>query len=294
LNPRFFIFFLLFFLLESAKGWCNIAPREGKEYISDFDWNKYDFTGRTFDSWTLRALQIDPMAADYYSVSPYALWINNPLRVIDPTGMDIWEINNIGEIINRIKDKMQDAFYMIDKDGNKTYTTDADGNKNYNSISFEYGTIEKQFSVDIRIGENVEKVDLFQVKGDNNATQLFEFLATPDKTTNVEWSHAKIGGMEGEQGKNLIGTSHKQHSTAAGGAIMGYGYTMRELSHNHPNGLNSISASDLANRDRYLKINPNIKLNIYTTITGYRPYTTFRDVINPIPEIKNRLLRLKN
>jgi hypothetical protein len=65
----------------------NRYLREGKEYISDFDWNKYDFTGKMFDSWTVQALQIDPMAAEYYSTSPYALWINNPLRVIDPTGM---------------------------------------------------------------------------------------------------------------------------------------------------------------------------------------------------------------
>jgi RHS repeat-associated protein len=67
----------------------NRYLREGKEYISDFDWNKYDFTGRTFDSWTLRALQVDPMATKYYSTSPYALWVNNPLRVIDPTGKEI-------------------------------------------------------------------------------------------------------------------------------------------------------------------------------------------------------------
>jgi RHS repeat-associated protein len=64
----------------------NRYLREGKEYISDFDWNKYDFTGRTFDSWTLRALQVDPMATKYYNTSPYVLWVNNPLRVIDPTG----------------------------------------------------------------------------------------------------------------------------------------------------------------------------------------------------------------
>jgi RHS repeat-associated protein len=65
----------------------NRYKREGKEYIADFDWNKYDFTGRTFDTWTLRTLQVDPMATEYYSTSPYALWLNNPLRVIDPTGM---------------------------------------------------------------------------------------------------------------------------------------------------------------------------------------------------------------
>jgi RHS repeat-associated protein len=67
----------------------NRYLREGKEYISEFDWNKYDFTGRTFDSWTLRALQVDPMATKYYNTSPYVLWVNNPIRVIDPNGYDI-------------------------------------------------------------------------------------------------------------------------------------------------------------------------------------------------------------
>jgi RHS repeat-associated protein len=71
----------------------NRYLREGKEYISDFDWNKHDFTGRTFDSWTLRALQVDPMAGKYYENSPYALWLGNPLRVIDPDGRDIVLIN---------------------------------------------------------------------------------------------------------------------------------------------------------------------------------------------------------
>jgi hypothetical protein len=89
------ILFLVCFLLGSIEGWCNVAPREGKEYISDFDWDKYDFTGRTFDSWTLRSLQVDPMANEYYSTSPYVLWINNPLQVIDPTGMWADEPENL-------------------------------------------------------------------------------------------------------------------------------------------------------------------------------------------------------
>jgi hypothetical protein len=222
--------------------------------------------------------------------------MNNPVRYIDPDGRDIWEINEMGEIIKRMKDKMQDAFYMVAKDAEgkyqRTFTTDADGNKNYNSISFEYGTVEKQFNVDVKIGENLEKVDLFQIKGDDNATQLFEFLSNPGKTTNVEWSHAKIGNIVGENGKNMIGTSHDQFSTVAGAAIMGYGYSMRELNHNHPSGSNALSPGDLANRTRYLNANPNIKLNIYTTITGYRPYTTLYDITNPTLEIVNRQLRL--
>jgi RHS repeat-associated protein len=82
----------------------NRYLREGKEYVSDFDWNKYDFTGRTFDSWTLRSLQADPMATGYYSVSPYALWLGNPVRVIDPTGM-IWDESSLEEV-KRLKENL--------------------------------------------------------------------------------------------------------------------------------------------------------------------------------------------
>jgi RHS repeat-associated protein len=91
----------------------NRYLREGKEYISDFDWNKYDFTGRTFDSWALRALQVDPMATKYYSTSPYALWINNPLRVIDPTGMWAEEPEN-----SSWWDKLKQLFSMFGIGGN--------------------------------------------------------------------------------------------------------------------------------------------------------------------------------
>ena len=94
---------------------------------------------------------IDPLAEKYYHISPYAYCMNNPVRFIDPTGQDVWEINSQGEIINRIEDKTQDAFYMVtqDADGNyqRTYTIDSDGNINYNAISFKYGTIESQKTI---------------------------------------------------------------------------------------------------------------------------------------------------
>ncbi len=69
----------------------NRYKRESKEYISDFGWNKYDYGARTFDSWILRSLQIDPLAGKYHHVSAYALWNNNPMRYTDPDGKDIWD-----------------------------------------------------------------------------------------------------------------------------------------------------------------------------------------------------------
>jgi RHS repeat-associated protein len=66
----------------------NRYLREGKEYIDDFWWNKYDYGWRAFCSLTGRSLQRDPHAAMYSNVSAYALWNNNPLSNIDPNGMD--------------------------------------------------------------------------------------------------------------------------------------------------------------------------------------------------------------
>jgi RHS repeat-associated protein len=93
----------------------NRYKREEKEYISDFDWNKYDFHARTFDPWNGRSLQIDPLAEKYFGSSPYALWGNNPVRVIDPTGMLIDDIyyNEQGYEIYRVEDNKTDRNFVI-------------------------------------------------------------------------------------------------------------------------------------------------------------------------------------
>jgi len=55
-----------------------------------------------------RFLTIDPHSEKYYSVSPYVYVNNNPLRFIDPTGMDWYEHNN-GNVmwINEKDEKMK-------------------------------------------------------------------------------------------------------------------------------------------------------------------------------------------
>lgn len=181
-------------------------------------------------------LTIDPLAEKYYSTSPYAYCANNPICFIDPNGRDVWEINSYGEIINQIKDKTQDAFYMVAQDasGNyqRTFATDADGNVNYNSISFEYGTVESQRSISIN---STDSYDIYNVRGDTNSSNLFEFMAA---NTTVEWSQTKTG-IEGNKGLNFITTSHDVNKERG----MGYlyvgqlynGYNIREMNHSHPN-----------------------------------------------------------
>lgn len=152
-----------------------------------------------------------------------------------------------------------------------------DGNEN--SIVFKPGTI-KQTDLSVQFSDGTQKdITGFEVKGDNNGTALFEFLANPKETTNVEWSYAKVGEKTGDEGNNVIGSSHDKSTTHAGSSILAHGYYIREMNHNHPSGVDKPSSGDLRNRNLYQSKFPNIKLHTYTPQNGYRSYTTVDDII---------------
>ena len=251
----------------------------GKELdrMHGLDW--YDYGARMMDAALGRFPTPDWLAEKYYEWSPYTYCINNPMRYVDPNGRDVWEIDYEGNIIKRIEDKSQDAFFMVEKgaDGNyqRTYTTDEDGNKIYNNISFEYGTVTAVRTpvVNIRNKDGnitTTKLTVFEMKGDDNATRLFEFITNPEVTTNVEWSHAKVGTESSE--RNIVGTSHQRSSTAVGAYIRETGYTLREVNHNHPSGIGRPSSGDIRGAKLYNERNKNVILNIYTHPQKYFRY----------------------
>jgi RHS repeat-associated protein len=142
----------------------------GKE--KDEETGLYYYGARYYNGDDQVWMGVDPLWEEYPDLSPYAYCSNNPVNRIDPDGMDVWDVNGQGEVVNRIKDKTQDAFYMVDKEGNRTYTTDADGNKNYNSISFEYGTI-----TDAKKAGWIRDATSFSVTNENSGASLFKFFA---------------------------------------------------------------------------------------------------------------------
>ena len=58
------------------------------------------FGARYYDAeLTTGWLSVDPMADKYPNISPYAYCAWNPIKLVDPDGEDIWEINDNGELL---------------------------------------------------------------------------------------------------------------------------------------------------------------------------------------------------
>jgi RHS repeat-associated protein len=61
----------------------------GKEFVHQDGLNLYDYGARRYDAARTQFTTIDPMAEKYPWISPYAYCLNNPVNLVDPTGMDI-------------------------------------------------------------------------------------------------------------------------------------------------------------------------------------------------------------
>ena len=211
-------------------------------------------------------------------------WLSVDPMAIDPDGRDVWDIDQNGNIINHIKDTSKDAFYIVQQDNDGNYQRMTDNGKEI-YMEFEYGTIEKQKTVLATKGY----FDMYQIRGDRQATQLFEFFA---RSTGVEWCHVKTG-IAGEKGLNFITTSHQKAEEYGMLYVFRkrlYSYTIREWNHNHPKNTIDPSGSIESGKnkgdiqaanyvDRYLKSQgfPIPKYHIYTT--KHKKYTRYESTI---------------
>ena len=132
--------------------------------------------------------------------------------------------------------KITEAFYMVDKKGIRIKDKE---------LIFKYGTVESFKSQYFDKEKNLS-FDYYNVKGDSNGKQLFEFFAT---NTSVEWSQLLLGKNE-TNGLNIISTSH-MNDTEKGIIFLynkqyKYGYTIRGHIHNHFQNKNP-SSNDVEN-----------------------------------------------
>ena len=201
----------------------TIKLHTGKDFFDLQGAGWYDNQARYYDCLLGRFTSQDPLAEKYPGLNPYNHCANNPLRFVDKDGRDIWEIDERGEIKCHITTKDNDQFYMVDNNGNRI--------KN-KFIIFENIVIERSSTQKT----NTSKLyDVYRIRGDKNATKLFEFFS---QNTEVEWSKFALG-VSGKYGLNYITTGHSTNSEPAGADLfykqLRYNYTLRSHIHNHPN-----------------------------------------------------------
>jgi RHS repeat-associated protein len=243
----------------------------GKEL--DPETGLYYFGARYYDPRVSVWLSVDPMAGERSWVSPYAYCSNNPENKIDPDGMDDYEINKRGRVVNHIETKERDAFFMVDKKGDRI-----EGKE----LILKYGAVENfksQYSDDAKA-----TFDWYNVRGDDNGKQLFDFFAN---NTKVEWSQLSLG-QKGDNGLNIVSTSHETKTERSINFLLDnqyqFGYTIRGHNHNHPNNTPYPSGLDGKPGDvGFAKYLTNISLKNCSGIPSFKIY---------LPKIGNYIKKL--
>ena len=93
----------------NGEGWGQSAqPYKfgNKERENMFGLETYDFSARTLDEYGIFTT-IDPLAEKYYSISPYAYCLNNPIMFVDPDGMEVK--NGYESELEKKRQELQDA-----------------------------------------------------------------------------------------------------------------------------------------------------------------------------------------
>ncbi len=270
------------FLDERNSTWSTPYLFNAKE--RDEETGLYYYHARYYDSKRSVWLSVDPLGEEKPFISSYVYCRNNPINMVDPDGMDEFEVAHDGRTVKVADNTNKDIVYSLNKNGDRI-----------SSCEFDYNTIKLSSAK-----EGKDNYYFMQVKGDENAQKLFEFVATPQNFglkagKNVEWS-IFYTGKAGDNGVNFLATSQGLDSEKAGSYLFNNqlknGYTIRGHDHNHPTNEPTPSGTggvggDIQVMKKWKKqgnFSPNSQFRIFTPGLSKKYHTYNENTVAQLPE----------
>ena len=155
-----------------------------------------DFGARMYNPTIARWTTSDPMSEKYYGISPYVYCLGNPISIIDPNGMDIWTMDEKGNVV-WVKESDDHRLYYMNNDGllSDDYVSVSD-----RSILDDLTKTEAKVDGGAKVSSHTSKT------GINDIFKVFKFAS--DKTK-VEWAVHRNGDTY------TIGTGHNSYSASS-------------------------------------------------------------------------------
>ena len=155
-----------------------------------------DFGARMYNPVIARWTASDPLSEKYYGISPYAYCLGNPISIIDPNGMDIWTMDEKGNVV-WVKESDDHRLYYMNNDG---LLSDDYVSVSGRSILDDLTKTEAKVDGGAKVSSHTSKT------GINDIFKVFKFAS--DKTK-VEWAVHRNGDTY------TIGTGHNSYSASS-------------------------------------------------------------------------------
>ncbi len=188
------------------------------------------------------SMQPDPMAAKFYHITPYAIFLNNPIRIIDPTGMvaDDYIVNIGGTLQQIIPTDSPHMLFVEGENGEKTELTFNDPENDRAQLgTFKVGEQVVQFVSDADVNGIMKQSDI-QEEGIVN--RYFKALEESNSSV-MDFGVVYLGANPSKDmtgGFTVFGFENAQHIPTArtaynlmdGGNFL-WGHAMKRLGFNY-------------------------------------------------------------